>query len=156
MPKHTFADNLTERQRRTFANRLAKLRGLLLDLKPEAYNHGTWLSPKGHHASAASAIKECGTVACALGHAVARRSTDFRSLPLHFASNGYFDFRLNPDEPGCTQEQAADSYFGPGVYEAVFEGDAVPHRRAKGKSAVKTTVKNIERFMEQRLGYVPA
>lgn len=107
--KYKLDTTLTARQRQVYGKRLLKVAELLRSIANKQYDHGSFIE--------SLPTKDCGTVACALGHVVVSRK--FRRLPLGIIQkNDGYD--LAPTGLHLSLEDAADSYFGPGVYTQVF------------------------------------
>lgn len=135
-----FASQLTDEARATFAERLLRLRDALLVLPPESYDHSFY---------------KCATTCCALGWA-ASLPDQFGGLELQFRegrTEGYM--RLVPTNPAHLDEEvAADAYFGPGAYEAIFSqfafGDNLDDFVTRDHVAARIARFARRRFVEQR------
>src|SRR5690242_9806699 len=86
-------------------NRLWKLTKHLMKVKKREFNLGTWKSER-----------ECGTTACACGHACSIRS--FRRAGLHLIPAGWGDFVLR--YRGFRSFDAAAEFFELSEHEAEF------------------------------------
>lgn len=153
---YKLATDLTERQRRTYAERLLRLCVLLQNLPNKQYRHDIWVASLGKEESKG---KTCGTVACALGHAAANPAI-FPGLNLRVLESehepGEFDLVAKEGEPDVwDDENASDSYFGLDAYHEIFTGGGFNTERIENITKSMVT-KLITRFVAERYGYEPA
>lgn len=147
--------------RRRFGSRLKRLHQLLKSLPPSRYDHRLLVSK---YAPVEEKKPACGSVACAFGHAAV--SGQFKDLPVlvrpKVRAKPYSDGSFNNDDlvykvdhkairdeikrrgfakiaGGVGMKSAADIYFGPGSWNAIFEFDAVG---SAGVDITKTMVMN--------------
>ena len=123
--------------KRTIANRLKTLHSLLKGLKPRQYDHSIY-----YINTARSNPKTCGTVGCALGHAVT--SGKFRNLEIHRVDNELYSNTEN------SLMQEADEFFGEDAYEKIFSMLAYHNSRKATRSQV---LKRIREFTKHTTGY---
>ena len=141
--KYKFQKDLTERQRRTRANRLFRLRDLIADLSPEQYRHDEYISRMGGG---------CGTVACALGHAVVNKHKLFRKLDLSVKRTRGGSCHLAGNYEYFGEEFAAEEYFGRGSFSAIFDVDAFA-QGLEGNVPLHNVVRRINKFVRESFGY---
>lgn len=153
MKRYPFASQLTERQRATFAERLLRLRNVLLSIKPSEYKHDSWVRRMGG--------PNCGTVACAAGHAMARPS-EFRGLGIRVVKSGLYGYAFlnSHDELIDDMGDKMDGYFGAGADAHIFQNFAYANKegilpfppRNIGRDQV---TKRITKFVRETFGYEP-
>lgn len=131
--------------KRTFANRLDTLHTLLKGLKPSQYDHSIYIS-----AATLSPPNTCGTVGCALGHAVV--SGKFKNLRVRYNRSeqvietvGECTSRMVPIE--------TDNFFGGNAYNSIFSSNAVEGVEA-GNVKPSQVLKRIREFALATTGYI--
>lgn len=152
-PSYSYASNLTPQQRRTFANRLLRLRDYLKTVKDSKYEHECLVSgvdPK----------HPCGTSACAMGHAVVSGKFPAMGLRVQGGFAGYDvsrGFYVDPDiivsvrnGKAVKVNYHANKHFGPKAWQQIFDaGDNYDWE----KQVTRTTVINrITQFVKERYG----
>lgn len=158
-------------QRRRFGNRLRRLHAYLGTLKPQQYDHDALVTDLPSEKA-----PSCGTVACAFGHAVT--SGKFKDIPAtayvprnvkpdakglyhendihykvlkasvtaHLKANG-----IDREGHYPNMELAADSYFGPGAWDNIFDICAFSYCGSGGK-VLKTVRQRIKTIAEKHYG----
>lgn len=149
MATYTFATSLTERQRKTFAQRLLTLAAVLEAIKPYQYDHDSWLvkyDPEDPWES----------WGCALAHAAVHPDL-FPGLgldPKQRLLDGSLRWVLVPvnrdlrEGPFFGYKPEAEAYFGWSTYDQIF----MNFERLNKSQAVRC----IRKFARERYGYEPA
>lgn len=132
-------------QPRTFAKRLDTLHALIKGLKPRQYNHASFVE-----SGTLSPPNTCGTVGCALGHAVV--SGKFKNLKLRY-NERLEDLVTAQGSSASGVSGEANDYFGPDAYETIFASWGYEPARA---SEVKRSqvLRRIRDFSLKTTGYV--
>ena len=153
-----YASNLTPQKRRTFANRLLRLRDYLKTVKDSKYDHCSLVEgvDKKH---------PCGTTACAMGHAVV--SGKFPKLNARLRGGSFethcdVNVFITPEDvvdnkTGKEFNAAirANKYFGPKSWREIFD-DGGQYRHSNGDIIWNVTRKNViarmTQFVKERYG----
>lgn len=160
--------------RRRYGNRLKRLHKVLGEIKPKNYNHSNLVT----RLAAKPEPEQCGSVACAYGHAVV--SGKFKGLLTKavisknakpdengFIYTGSIDYRLTSkvalreaiaktgsqmysfDSENDADVQA-DAYFGPGTWDSIFETNA--YNKYSGYVTLFEVRKRIKLVAEKAYG----
>lgn len=158
--KYDFASDLTERQRKTFAERLLRLRGLLQSLSPKQYIHEEWVRTLGPEASKG---KTCGTVACAMGHAAANPvmfptlNLKVRLSDYSWADPGDFVIVTKDGRDDVHESVWAGDYFGEYAYNDIFLGEVFDGYDDFDATVTRGMVtRQLAKLARERYGYEPA
>jgi len=150
--------NLTPARKRTFVRRLLKLRDILIDAPPENYDH-----------SVITEKRDCGTAACAVGHAVVHHK-QFPGLPVYFDGDDWnLEYTAYPDWMAelyrdqfaqwykeheefedLSTYSSSDTYFGPFAWAYIFDTNAYPKPTADVTKY--DAIQRIEDYITKVLG----
>lgn len=159
--------------RRRFGSRLKRLHAHLGTLKPSQYNHDSLVDALNPKAPA------CGSIACAFGHAVISEKFKGLHTTVTLKPNAVIDSKGRVsdddlkfkviDQPGLKRylkaaglkvcensdlddfSTAADAYFGPGAWNAIFDTEAYPWS-GKGAATKAVVRKRIKDMAEKAYG----
>jgi hypothetical protein len=130
--------------KRTFYQRLDKLHAILKALKPRQYNHTRYIVP-----GTLTPPATCGTVGCALGHAVV--SKQFKNIGIYWDGSDLTLANDDGDAFGQAVANRADEFFGPEAYDTIFDSSAYDIWSGDVKRSM--VLKRIREFTLRTTGY---
>lgn len=140
--------------KRTYAVRLLTLAAYLETLKPSQYSHDSYYSVPStwgfRTRYKADGAPQCGTVACALGHAAVCGAFRDAGLRVGTFGGGIFVPYHIGDVRNKDTRLAAETVFGPRSYDAIFGNFAIPHHTPNQVAKV------IREFVRDEYGYEQA